>query len=261
MLIKLTTRCSMGCSHCMEHATSEGVDMTLEVFSQALEFSEKMEVLSPVRMTMLSGGEPTEHPDIIELIELAEARGHFISLLTNGMWLGNEDLREEILTHKVAIQVTNDPRFYPESPPRVTHPAITYIDSLSVMFPMGRFTGQEHAEVPTRKAPACFNLRSLNRNLGDARQAIAQLRMRGMKAPIGGWCTPSISVDGTLVAGECNGCHPIGTVESTPEEVTKAIHDMTCSRCGLIDKLPLELKRAVGESSLFSPHELPGRFK
>ena len=261
MLIKVTNKCSMGCSHCMEDATPEGTDMSLETFAKALEFSEGLEALAPVRMTMLSGGEPTDHPDILELIKMAEAPGHFISLLTNGLWLEDEGLRDEILSHKLAIQVTNDSRFYPEKHPLFEHPAITYVDSLSVMFPMGRFAGKESGEVPTRKAPTCFNLRSLTRNLLSVRHAVAQLRMRALKAPIGGWCIPSINVDGTVVVGESNGCHSIGTVNSTHEELTQAIIDMKCDRCGLVENLPQELKRAIGESSLFLSHEFSGGIK
>jgi len=234
--------------------------MSRETFEKALLFSEMLEVLSPVRMTLLSGGEPTDHPNILEFIQMAEDRGHFISLLSNGLWLDNEELRDQILSHKLVIQVTNDPRFYPREPLVFEHPAITYVNSLSVMMPIGRFAGKESEEVPTRKAPNCFNLRSLTRNLQDAQQAIATLRMRSIHTSIGGWCTPSINVDGTVVAGESNGCHSIGTVASTPEEITRALCSMKCGNCGLRDRLPLELKRAIGESSFFSPHEFPGRF-
>lgn len=255
MLIKVTTRCSMGCSHCMERAGVQGEDMTRETFIKALDFAEQVEAASPIRLTLLSGGEPTDHPEIVDFIALAEARQHNVMLLTNGLFLDNEELRDEILSHRVFVQVTNDPRFYPREAPIFAHPGVTYIHSLSVMFPMGRFEGQTHEEVPTRNSPTCFNVRSVTRALRDVQQAVAMLRARGATNFTGGFCTPSISADGSVVVGECRFCPAIGTVDSTPEEITEAIDKMKCNDCGLCDKLNQEQKRAIGESFLFSPHE------
>jgi hypothetical protein len=175
-------------------------------------------------------------------------------LLTNGLWLADEQRKTDILSRKVFVQVTNDPRFYPKQPPRIEHPGVAYADALSVMIPLGRFKGQKHAEVRSLKAPACFNLRSATRSTGDVRNAVAILRTRSTSG-IGGLCTPSITPDGTVVAGESRFCHKIGTVDSTPEEITQALTSMRCSQCGLLNSLSQEHKRAIGESLLYIPHE------
>lgn len=257
MLIKVTTVCSMGCPHCMEDARPEGVHMTRETFEEALAFAERVE--GPCRgfgynLLMLSGGEPTEHPDILDLITLSRERGFLPTLLTNGMRFTDETFLDDILKAGALVQVTNDPRFYPEAPPVVERPGVAYVDSLTVMVPLGRFAGKEHGEVPTRKGPACFNLRSIMRSgrVDDADGAIRFLRIRAATGAFGS-CIPSVCTDGTVVAGESRFCHSIGTVRSTPEELAQALRTMTCSQCRLADGLPLEHRRAIGESVLYGP--------
>jgi molybdenum cofactor biosynthesis enzyme MoaA len=62
VLIKVTSRCSMGCSHCLDEAGPDGTDMTAETFLKALDFAAQIEAASPIRATLLSGGEPTDNP-------------------------------------------------------------------------------------------------------------------------------------------------------------------------------------------------------
>lgn len=256
MLIKITTRCSMGCSHCMEDARPDGDDMTLEMFDQALDLCSWLEPVQTLgyNLVLLSGGEPSEHPHLVTMLKGAKRRGFQPILVTNGMWLADEERRDAILEAAKLVQVTNDPRFYPEAPPRVEHPAVSYENSLSTTLPLGRFAGKQHDEVPERQSPCCFNLRSVTRSYGDVRTALALLRARSAFA-LTGTCTPSICVDGTLVPGETRFCRPIGDVNSTAEDITRELCNMTCDRCGLVEKLGLEHRRAVNESVLYGPGE------
>jgi len=201
----------------------------------------------------LSGGEPADHPAVIPSIQAARERGFTPVLLTNGLWLG-DDRRDAILSTGILVQVTNDPRLYPQRPPRVRHPSVTYVDALSVTVPLGRFAGKTLSGVPERRSPTCFNLRSATRSCGDVRTALAFLRMRSMSA-LSGACIPSICAAGTVVAGESRFCRPIGTVDSTPEELTRELAEMTCDRCGLSTRLTLEERRAINESALYGPGE------
>ena len=59
MLIMITNRCTMGCSHCMSKCVPEGDDMSFSMFEEALDFSLTRMPMMPV---MISGGEPTENP-------------------------------------------------------------------------------------------------------------------------------------------------------------------------------------------------------
>ena len=96
----------------------------------------------------------------------------------------------------------------------------------------------------TRMSPFCFNLRSATRRVGHLKRALGTLRS------LGKMCSPSINVDGTVVAGEAPECAVIGKVGTlgTPiQEMTKNLVHMRCDWCGLMDGLDGEYREAVGE--------------
>ncbi len=240
VLLKTTNSCGMGCSHCSESSTPAGTHMTEETFLKSLDFTRRVESLAWSRgcrpMILLSGGECTEHPDIVKFIETVFNQKLFPLLITNGMWLNNKDLRESILRpewNSLFIQVTNDPRFYPTAPPRVDDPRITYVDALSVFIPLGRGVKKKTAGVPFRKGPSSFNLRSLAQHLRSFEGAVAALRARAAMGA-SGHCTPSVSDNGDVMAGETRACWKLGTVDSSNAELTRAILEMgSCNYCGL----------------------------
>ena len=265
MLIKISNFCSMGCNHCMENSTVAGEHMTRETFSSALGLTERLEGdawrKGIPRRILISGGEATEHPDVEWFLETVISRGYDVILITNGMWLDDPSLRAKILRpewKRLMVQVTNDPRFYPKQPVNVPtdDPRVVYVPTLTLLVPLGRMKpARAHSGkdgVPVRKGPTSFNLRSLTRSLGDVRAALTMLRAR---AAIGmsGNCSPSISYDGTIVAGETSNCFPIGDVHSTAEQVTRALVSMQCNKCGLVDNLSHEHKLAIGEARIVLP--------
>lgn len=260
MLIKVTNYCSMGCSHCMEDSTVAGKHMTRETFLKALQLTAKVEAeawgIGCPPNILLSGGEPTEHPDILTLIQDVFSSGFIPILISNGSWIANKELRENILRpewDRLFIQVTNDKRFYPSQIEHVEDSRISYVDALTAMLPLGRYVGKK-SELPTKKAPSSFNLRSATRSLGDIRKAIAVMRSRAAVG-MSGHCSPSISSDGDMMAGETRNCFKIGNVDSTPEELTKALINMKCNKCGLESNLSMEHKRAIGATVLFGANE------
>jgi hypothetical protein len=261
VLIKCTNRCGAGCSHCMEGSTKAEPHMSLETFDKALDFSERIEGLAwraGYRLILMSGGECTENPHFLEMLDRVEKRGLVPAIITNGLWLNDPVLRGEILRpgRLVRVQVTYDSRFYVTLPPRIEDDRVFYVDSLTHTIPVGRFKGKRHPDLPERQYPASFNLRSLTRSLSDVRQAILQIRLRAMVGSMSGHCAPSISHDGAFVAGENRTCFQIGTVDSSPEEVTRAVLDMrSCDRCTLERNLSQEHRRAIGLSRLFLPGE------
>lgn len=276
MLIKITNYCSMGCNHCMEDSTVAGEHMTRATFLAALELAERLEGAAwqagiPQRL-LISGGEATEHPDVEWFLETALARMQHVILITNGMWLDDPERSAKILRpewQRLLVQVTNDPRFYPRCPSSIPDdPRVIFVPTLSVLIPLGRMArrlerrvaratdGAPSAasipSVPIRKAPTSFNLRSATRATGDVRAALVVIRARAALGMAGN-CSPSVSYDGTLVAGETNNCFPIGTVHSTADEVTRALISMQCNKCGLVDGLTQEQKLAIGEARIHLP--------
>jgi hypothetical protein len=263
MLIKITNFCSMGCSHCSEDSTVAGEHMARDTFLAALDLTERLEGDAwrqgiPKRI-LISGGEATEHPDVEWFLETVLGKSYEVILITNGMWLDDPVFAARLLRPdwKLLVQVTNDPRFYPKKPAAIPNdPRIVFVPSLSILIPLGRMKparARSGADgLPVRKGPSSFNLRSLTRTLGDVRAALTMLRAR---AAIGmsGNCSPSISHDGTIVAGETNNCFPIGNVYSSAEEVTRALVTMQCNKCGLVDGLTQEQKVAIGEARIHAP--------
>ena len=87
MLIKLTSKCTMGCAHCMEDAREDGDVMTMEAFKRAVLFG----LYIRCGVFALSGGEPTENEEIADMCEWFDATVHkmgfVFSIVSNGMWL------------------------------------------------------------------------------------------------------------------------------------------------------------------------------
>lgn len=240
MLVKITDRCTMQCTHCMEDARPEGADMSMETFIKVVDFIEK----NDFAFIMLSGGEPTDHPQFCEFVRLAKDRlGNEpmrILVLSNGLFWRDEERRNEYMALGVQFQVINDPRYYPTKVDRIEHPNVLYDDKIMApLSPFGR--AKANGFEAGRLSPLCFNLRSAARNFRDFRNAVMFLRQKGKM------CIPSIITDGSIVAGESKFCHKIGTVGSSNLELTNRLVQMRCNACGLVDNLTPELRAAIGE--------------
>jgi hypothetical protein len=210
--------------------------MTLDTFKQVLLFIEK----TKFPLIMISGGEPMEHPGVFLMLKMALDAGFKTTLLSNGMFLADQEVMKMILDLGILVQITNDPRFYPQKVPYIEHKNIVYENSIRLVSPFGRALQNK---IPvTRQSPLCFNLRSLVRYCHDFFQGLLMLRER-MKM-----CTPSINIDGSISAGESNSCYRIGTIYDTNLMLTNKLCSMTCSKCGLVNNLESNYKRAIGEA-------------
>jgi len=217
----------------MDDAKPSGQDMDFRTFDHALSFWEKV---SPP-LIAISGGEPTGHPDVIEFLEHAKSRKFMVLLFSNGLFL-QSDLKDQILDLVHAVQIINDPKFYPCRVEDPKHEKIMYADYIPLVSPHGRAVMNK---IPSKRiAPNCFNLRSAVRSIGLI-GGISYLRA-GNKM-----CTPAVNHDGMLSAGESRFCQKIGHVTDDLEFIEQKIINMKCSRCGLVDRLTPRQKRAIGE--------------
>ncbi len=230
MLVKITTKCQMGCSHCMEDALPEGECMSMDILEKTLTFIEKC--YDGVKIIMLSGGEPTEHPDILKIIE--RLKDWNVVLLSNGMFLSTP-LKTPILDSGIAIQIYNDPRYYPIRIKPIQHPRVLFADEINLLSPFGRAKGMKSE----RMGPLCFNLRSCVRATRSFKEGLMAVRSR-MKM-----CIPSVDVSGNICAGESRFCHKIGTVESSFGVLANNLLAMKCNKCGLEDNLQSEHLKAI----------------
>jgi len=218
--------------------------MAEETFRKALELSKSV---GP-RIAAVSGGEPTEHPDIIRFLEIAEETGVPTLLLSNGMFLADKDFADDIIRKTRAVQITNDPRYYPQPLPEEAEEYrneinVAFEDTIRLISPTGR---AKDGAFPTqqRQSPHCFNIRSMTMNTHSLNLAMLALLNHGY------FCCPSVNIDGTVVAGELPICYPLGTVDDDDLALSTKMRTMACNKCGLYDGIDQELRLAVGESRI-----------
>jgi len=236
MLVRVTEKCDMGCIHCSVDATPEGQHMSLDMYRNVLKYLRNLQL----PLIMLTGGEPTQHPDIIEMIYLAKQSNIEPWLMSNGTFLENDTLKKRIIHLDIKVQITNDPRYYPRRIPIIENSNFVYEDKVRFIAPFHRALTNN---IPiTSKLPNCFNIRSLSRYPADCLQtAIMGLTLYGK------FCTPSINFDGTISVGESNSCTTIGTVTDNFNSLFNNLRSMTCSRCKRVYNLTDPQKRAIGE--------------
>lgn len=224
MLVRITDYCTMGCAHCMINASKQGKHMDKKTFRDTLKFIKPIDLI-----LFLSGGEPTQHPEFLEFLEIVNDHGfdpEAVLIMSNGTFLEDKTYTDKILDFGYRIQVTNDSRFYPKTIIKIDHPLITYVDRINQVSPFGRALKNR---IPvTQKYPECFNLRSIAYCKTTFSDVIDVLRILAKK-----YCTPAINTDGSISAGETPFCGRIGTIYSTDEELMKGIRSLSCNNCGL----------------------------
>ena len=229
----------MGCSHCFIEASSpEGEHMSLTTYERALRITR----LLHSHVVIISGGEPFEHPDIFTMIDKAIGQEFVTIVATNGLALLDQKTRDRARATGAYLQISNDQRFYPRNLQPVQHvfegPRFAFEMHIRTIVPCRRT--REAGIEANRKSPMCFNLRSITRNY-DIIRAISMLEMEGR------FCSPSINIDGSIRASEADTCVKLGTIASTEIELDQALRNMTCARCGLVDKLDEKHLAAIGE--------------
>jgi MoaA/NifB/PqqE/SkfB family radical SAM enzyme len=90
--ISISNRCSKGCSFCYRNSTPNGDLMSLDQYIQVLD-QLTSPVWGPPFQVALGGGEPTEHPELIQILEETKKRQIMPNLTTNGMSLSEEHIR------------------------------------------------------------------------------------------------------------------------------------------------------------------------
>ena len=255
MLLKITEKCSMGCSHCMNSATENGEHMSLDVFKDAVDFIIRNNVYHSI---FISGGEPTEHPMFpffmgYLLGELTKRNlKSVITIATNGFWIIESEENMKCAKNIAAgykdvhfqFQVSTDSRYYPkklDTTKRIwREEGFTLCkDCVQFMYPQGR--AKENNLTPWRfTASKCFNVRAITKQLPDPtiENVIMTLLQRGK------FCTPSIRIDGSISLGESDLCPKCASIYDKEEEIIQKIKDFKCNGCyPLNENLPPQYKQ------------------
>lgn len=248
MLISITEKCRMGCSHCMDDAKADNEDfMDEDTFRKAITFNFKYDP-----SITITGGEPTEHPRFWEYMQiLADCmdKNNICSITTNGMNLSNDDIDKIMELHKskgtFAWQVSSIPPYYPikvNLTKRVFHsPGFCIADKLEKLEPRGRAANHKDWNFNC-KAPQCFNLRSIIRSTNDFGLTIKMLRSSGK------FCTPQISFDGCIKVGESTLCPAVAHISDSESEIVNKLCQFKCNGCReILSKLPVMYRNAIGE--------------
>jgi organic radical activating enzyme len=259
MLIKITERCSMGCTHCLENATTEGKDMDWSTLKDIMAFLKDNGLLN--FEVLVSGGEPTEHPDFENFVSyifecLKDANPNqptALVILTNGLWMiDNPDKVRKIIEikddiHTIYFQVTNDTRYYPtkvEPHKRVFRDKnVLFFDHVESLYPIGR--ARSNNLEWSRKSSHCFNVRALAKQrpleqLKDIRKDM--ITMMSMPHV----CTPHISVNGEIKLGESRLCPVCATIYDNMDTIMDKIRNFKCDQCKIInDSLPPIYRKLV----------------
>ena len=242
MLLKITEKCSLGCSHCMNSATPDGKHMTEEIFEDAVRFLIRNDACKSI---ILTGGEPAEHPDFEHIMSLLisrlemEKKTSVITITTNGFWcLDNPviaaDMTKSSKYTQVFWQVSTDSRFYPKSIPKHKRlwresGFVFCDDCVQHVYPQGRaLTNNLPWEA---KASKCFNVRAMAKQLDKPTfgTVIQHLGAAGFH------CTPAIRVDGTIGLGESDLCPAAASIYDSDSEIIKKIIDFECHQCDFIN--------------------------
>ncbi len=89
-LIEITNNCNLGCPTCYANS-GKGEYLSLDKISEMLDFFIESEG-GEAEILQISGGEPTIHPEIIKIIQLARTKNiRYIMLNTNGIKIAEDE--------------------------------------------------------------------------------------------------------------------------------------------------------------------------
>jgi len=219
MLIKLTSKCSMMCAHCMEDAREVGGMMTLDTFKQAVKFG----VYIGNAHFALSGGEPTENEQIIEMCEwLDVATGCNFTIVSNGTWLKDERKRQYVewitrLHSYLGMQVYTNKQWYKDYDYVVSHKheyerynkVIVDIDTPIFMQDLGRARTNPEAQREVEQNPhfmSCLNTVLTAIQITDPREFGISMMLHRQ------FCKPSVDCEGNVHMSESRLCPSVGNV-------------------------------------------------
>lgn len=226
MLIQITNKCYEGCEHCMQCSNPKGEHMSETTFKNALKFGQFLGVSAYI----LSGGEPTEHPQFFDFcqslnrfINQSKYGGAF-SVTSNGAWY-RAWLPERIemvkalakLDHYAGMQVYTNPKWYRDAKLILDHKeeinaipkVIVVTDDIRSMQDLGRAKNNEAAQQEVKANPhymSCLNGHLMFRQVSPTRRLIGADHQPGVM------CKPCIDYKGDVHLSESCHCPSFGNV-------------------------------------------------
>lgn len=257
MLIQITNKCLMGCRHCLNNSTPDGEHMPLSTWYVCLQHVRDV----GSKVVIISGGEPTEHPNWSSMVEDACRNFWHVVIATNGMWINTpkEAVMLDILRKhfNCSVQITSNGVYYPQHDQmctkirkftqRLKNSPIREIRSIEFnqikacidtdihLVPLGRAATDEMclhlSENDTATTASCF-MGALVAAQADYKSAVAILEGRGH------FCRPRINHKGEIAWSESALCPGFATVNDKFEDIVKKVKTWSpCCKCKGWDKV------------------------
>jgi len=136
---------------------------------------------------------------------------------------------------KIMIQITDDPRFYPQPLSEKQKYRLQKLDAViegvpgngnKCLYPQGRTLENFDDSWWNTIAPKCVNVRLLAKQGVDSIRGIVNTLFRAGKV-----CTPSISPAGEIKLGESALCPSVASIYDTEQEIIEKIQRCRCQSC------------------------------
>lgn len=243
MLILLTTRCEMGCKHCISDCTKEGIDMTFDTLKLVCE---RIKEFDP-KVLVISGGEPTSHPKFKKFLKYIHdnvGNGRAICVCSNGINLEKEyDYVSGLMYFmpEINFQITNVPELYPQkidiTNPIYKLPNVKLETSIQRLYPLGRAVTNSLS--CSAKCSGCFNTRlvraQLELNFAHSNRYNIHSLLQTMEMS-GRFCTMPILPNGKMILGESVLCTPYADISMSEEEIMYNMKKFKCNTCDHINR-------------------------
>ena len=243
MLLQITNTCHEVCPHCMQCSKPGEPQMSNDLLPYVVNFYRFIN--API--LVISGGEPTEHPDFVKICEyFAFAGGVRFSVCSNGTWVFDEIKRKAFehvtrLPNYVGAQIYTDKRFYRSYEQVKAHRE--YFESLnSVVFEdtnmqmsmmdLGRARDCEQAQKIIDEQNYAMNC--VNSTLIAHQSKTIEAFRKNLRLALNRmFCKPLVDVNGNVHMGESWLCPSVGNVrENYMLEIFKNMQAFKpCMRC------------------------------
>ena len=255
MLVELTYACKMGCSHCMSDCSPDGENMSLVTLRDTLHFM----IENNIPTWTFSGGEMFEHPDILKMLDLIEEAWirmcklnrfkYPLTFITNGRELVRNkniynvvsNLQKKHGKRAVMIQVTDDPRFYPDPLSNKEKYWLSKLDAIiepvpsspydkdCCLYPQGRALVNYPAAKWNTVGPKCSNCILIAKQKPNATfSELVYILLSNKKV-----CTPVIAPDGGIKVGESALCPSVASIYDTVSVIMEKIRSCKCHTCSI----------------------------
>lgn len=260
MLLKITEKCSAGCTHCLSDCTPDGGHMPDYVLDRALIFITGFKLGCTITVT---GGEPTEHPEFMKVMQkiidwtktYRRVPFYAITITSNGFWVvDHQDEAMSLVEQsdddvKINWQISTDSRYYTKKLDTTKHiwrkkGFVLCEDCVQMIDYMGR-ARKNQVEGKRKTASSCFNLRAIAKQLRERNDKIELKDVITYMESTGHFCTPEIRINGDICPGESDLCPPISSVWASPDDVLERLINCKCAECKTNLSLPEIYRKLV----------------